>query len=139
MWHTAGVLADGLVAQQNAKKFRHVHGPKVTGTGYMHCAIRQNLCSCAYTFRLSLDLSEALDYAAANACLDSLALCQRAQGRRAVSVDWGPWAEAGMASGGAISSRMKAMGLGLIEPWQGIAALRSEGTWIAHVFGFESF
>ena len=63
VWHTAGVLADGLVAQQNAKQFRHVHGPKVTGAGYMHCAIRQNLCSCAYTFRLSLDLSEALDRA----------------------------------------------------------------------------
>ena len=38
-------------------------------------------------------------YAAANACLDTLAEQRRARGRAATSVAWGPWAGGGHARG----------------------------------------
>ena len=57
--------------------------------------------------------------------MNALALSRRAQGDNAASVNWGPWADVGMASGGAVNARMGAMGLGLIDAWQGIAALEA--------------
>ena len=41
-----------------------------------------------------------------------------------MSIEWGPWAEVGMAASSTVNSRMGAMGLGLIDPWQGLAALQ---------------
>ena len=79
-------------------------------------------------FRCSLDgRSRQSNYGAANACLDTLTLCQRATGQSAVSVQWAGWAEMGMASRGMASKRMKAMeeasGFGFIRLTQGLAAL----------------
>ena len=65
------------------------------------------------------------NYASANACLDALATCRRAHGCNATSVQWGPWADVGMASSDAVSARMSAGGLGLIDAWQGEAALKA--------------
>jgi NAD(P)-dependent dehydrogenase (short-subunit alcohol dehydrogenase family)/acyl carrier protein len=37
-------------------------------------------------------------YAAGNAFLDALAHCRRARGQHALAIDWGPWAQVGMAA-----------------------------------------
>ena len=128
MWHTAGVLADGLMAQQDASTLRRAYGPKAGGACHLHGAhLTAPLQACVHFSSIAGLVGGAGqgNYAAANACLDALAKCRRAQGCYAASVDWGPWAEVGMASGGAVNSRMKAMGLGLIDAWQGIAALQA--------------
>ena len=63
------------------------------------------------------------NYAAANSCLDALASGRRGAGLAATSVQWGPWAEVGMAAGGAVNARMQARGWGLVGLAEGLAAL----------------
>jgi NADPH:quinone reductase-like Zn-dependent oxidoreductase len=64
------------------------------------------------------------NYAAANAGLDGLASQLTAAGLPAVSVQWGAWSGGGMASGDAqTAARVKRMGMSLISPAAGLAAL----------------
>ena len=65
------------------------------------------------------------NYAAANVCLDGLAGCRRGRAQTAVSVQWGAWAEVGMAARGVASERMATMdaasGFGRIGLAEGLA------------------
>ncbi len=64
------------------------------------------------------------NYAAANAALDAAASSLQASGVSAVSVQWGAWAGAGMAaSDPQTAARVARLGMGLISPASGLAAL----------------
>ena len=64
-------------------------------------------------------------YGAANAFLDALAHHRRAEGKPALSIDWGPWGDTGMAAavGQHDQRRWADIGLALIPPSEGIAIL----------------
>ena len=59
------------------------------------------------------------NYSAANCCLDAHAAYRRVIGQVGTAVQWGAWAEVGMASGAKIGSRFEASGYFLIQLAQG--------------------
>lgn len=124
--HAAGVLDDGLLLQLDRARFRSVAAPKLVGAWHLHQATldRQLDFFVLYSSAAALLGSPGqANYAAANAFLDALAEHRRALGQPALSVNWGPWSEVGLAArpdrGGALSTR----GILSIAPHEGIAAL----------------
>jgi acyl carrier protein len=63
------------------------------------------------------------NYATANALLDGLVAQRRAQGLPATGVNFGPWAQGGMASSDAASANISAQGLVPLEPSAALGAL----------------
>ncbi|WP_225409382.1 type I polyketide synthase [Stigmatella hybrida] len=126
--HAAGVLDDGLMVRQSEERIARVLAPKILGAMNLH---RETLEDRLDFFVLFSSVSSVFGtsgqagYASANAFLDALAHHRRAQGLTALSVNWGPWADVGMAArlppeaGKAWSS----FGLGLLTPSAGLAAL----------------
>jgi myxalamid-type polyketide synthase MxaB len=66
------------------------------------------------------------NYAAANCFMDGFAAWRRAEGRPALSINWGSWSQVGMASGVGESHhrRWAAMGLQMIDPSHGVQMLQ---------------
>ena len=132
VWHAAGVLSDGLLAKLSAPSLNHVYAPKAHGAWLLQL-MSAKLPLRGYTLFSSiaalLGLAGQANYSAANACLDALAACRHTRGLISTCVQWGAWAEVGMASRGAASKRMVSMeaasGLGRITPAQGLAALQT--------------
>ncbi|MBG0566329.1 SDR family NAD(P)-dependent oxidoreductase [Actinoplanes sp. NEAU-A11] len=99
VFHTAGVLDDGLAVAQTAEQIERVLRPKVDGAVNLH-----ELTTGLRAFVLFSAASGVLggpgqaNYAAANTFLDALAGHRRAHGLCGTSLAWGLWAPAsGMA------------------------------------------
>ena len=65
------------------------------------------------------------NYAAANSVLDAIAHQRRRVGRPGLSIDWGPWAEVGMAAAPAVVQRMEATGLRPLPVEEALDALEA--------------
>eukprot|EP00878_Enallax_costatus_P039893 GHUV01045827.1.p1 GENE.GHUV01045827.1~~GHUV01045827.1.p1 ORF type:complete len:465 (+),score=138.43 GHUV01045827.1:195-1589(+) len=63
------------------------------------------------------------NYAAANAALDAAAAADQACGLSSCSVRWGAWAGAGMASSAVVRAKVASLGMGMVQPASGLAAL----------------
>nr|AOG74797.1 polyketide synthase [Byssovorax cruenta] len=126
--HAAGVLDDGVLAQQNAARFARVLAPKVRGAWNLHVETR------ALPLRFFVMFSSVAsvlgsagqsNYAAANAFLDALAQQRRVEGLAAQSLNWGPWAEGGMAEtlSPVERTRLRRQGIGSLSSAQGVTLL----------------
>jgi myxalamid-type polyketide synthase MxaB len=99
--HAAGVLDDGVMTQQTWERFEKVMAPKVAGTWHLHQLTQDQPLDWFVCFSSMASLIGSPgqgNYAAANAFMDALAHYRRSQGLTATSLNWGPWAEAGMAA-----------------------------------------
>lgn len=126
--HAAGVLDDGVLTQLTWHRFRQVMAAKVDGAWNLHQQTRDlplDLFACFSSISSVLGNAGQGNYAAANAFLDALAHHRRAWGLPSLTVNWGPWAEVGMAANLSRQARdrMAAEGLGTISPKQGLHVL----------------
>jgi acyl transferase domain-containing protein/aryl carrier-like protein len=98
--HAAGVLEDGMLIGQNWERFEKVMAAKVYGAWNLH----QHTTNMELDFFVMFSSAASVlgnrgqsNYAAANAFLDSLAHYRHQQGLVATTINWGPWAQGGMA------------------------------------------
>ncbi|MCC7361296.1 MAG: SDR family NAD(P)-dependent oxidoreductase [Anaerolineales bacterium] len=121
VFHLAGALDDGVLLQQTAARFEPVWAPKVRAAWHLHTLTTHLPLDYFVLFGSAagvLGAAGQANYAAANAALDALAQHRHAQGLPALSVDWGVWAEAGMAArlAPADQARLAAYGLEPLAP-----------------------
>ncbi len=96
--HAAGIAHDAIVQRLDEPKLRKVMAPKVQGAWNLHTLTRDAELDFFVLFSSAAALLAPPgggNYAAANAFLDALAWHRRAEGRPALSINWGPWAELG--------------------------------------------
>ncbi|HMA94587.1 MAG TPA: acyltransferase domain-containing protein [Polyangiaceae bacterium] len=98
--HAAGLSEPRLLSQMTQDDYARTARPKVTGALLLdrylgdtldHFVLFSSVAAFGFTAGQS-------DYAAANAVLDALAQSRRQRGLPALSINYGPWAEAGMAT-----------------------------------------
>ena len=124
--HLAGVLDDALLSQQSLERFRKTLAPKAFGACHLDRLTKDDDLD---FFVVSSSVSSVFgspgqaNYATANAMLDGLVAQRRAQGLPATGVNFGPWAEGGMATSEAARNNVSATGLLPLEPSAALSAL----------------
>jgi acyl transferase domain-containing protein/NADP-dependent 3-hydroxy acid dehydrogenase YdfG len=141
--HTAGVLDDGVVGSLTPARLKKVLRPKVDGAWHLHELTRGLGLSAFVLYSSASGLLGGVgqgNYAAANSFLDALAELRRDEGRPALSLAWGPWAqEDGMAGtlADVDAQRLEKSGMRRLRPEEGLAlfdaALRSGAATIVPV------
>jgi acyl transferase domain-containing protein/NADPH:quinone reductase-like Zn-dependent oxidoreductase/SAM-dependent methyltransferase/acyl carrier protein len=125
--HAAGILDDGVLTQLDRERFRAVMAPKMAGTWNLHVLTRGQPIDffVMYSSASSLLGSPGQgNYAAANAFLDAVAHYRRREGLPALSINWGPWADVGLAAAQTNrGERLAFGGVGSIDPARGMAIL----------------
>ena len=126
--HAAGVLDDGVLLQQTPERFAPVMAAKVDGAWHLHELTRARRLDFFVLFSSVASLLGSpgqANYSAANAFLDALAAHRHAAGLPALSINWGPWADVGMAAAGTDTDRRRrdAQGVQLIPLDEGTRAL----------------
>lgn len=114
VFHAAGVLADGLIYDMTLDRLAIPLESKVLGTWNL----RQALAAYDLDFFVGFSSVASLlgspgqsNYAAANAFLDSFAIYRRGLGQAGLSVQWGPWADGGMAANKGTEGQLTGRGM----------------------------
>ena len=127
--HAAGVLDDGTVMDMTPERFRHALQAKAGGAWHLHELTADRPLTLFVLFSSIVPLfglAGQVNYAAANAFLDALALHRRRRGRAATSIGWGPWADVGLAAaGGQRGARLSDRGFPSLSPQKALARLGS--------------
>ncbi len=133
--HAAGVLDDALLPQQSPETLRNTLAPKAFGAWHLHRLTSDDDLEFFIVYSSGssvLGSPGQANYAAANAVLDGLVADRAARGLPATSVNWGPWANGGMATSDAARANLGAQGL---IPLDASAALNALGEIVAHGIG----
>ena len=126
--HAAGVLSDGALTQMTWERFAAVLLPKVTGTLNLHkltTGLELEFFVLFSSVAALLGSPGQANYAAANAFMDAIAAARVGKGHAALSINWGAFADAGMAA--TVSephqARMNERGIRPIDPGAGAKLL----------------
>ncbi|MFJ2781168.1 SDR family NAD(P)-dependent oxidoreductase [Kitasatospora sp. NPDC087315] len=126
VFHTAGVLDDGVIDTVTADRARTVLRPKVDAALNLHELTKDRDLTAFVLFSSfagTLGGPGQGSYSAANAFLDALAQQRHAAGLAATAVAWGPWAGGGLVDD-ATEARLRRNGMPAMEPESAIAALQ---------------
>jgi myxalamid-type polyketide synthase MxaD len=127
IFHTAGVVADGTIAQIEWSQFAAALAAKVDGAWYLHRLALDEPLDYFVLFSSGaavLGSPGQSNYAAANGFMDALAHYRRQRQLPGLSLNWGPW-DRGMAAvaGEKGQRRWQALGMGALSPEQALFAL----------------
>ncbi|CDI82131.1 type I fatty acid synthase, putative, partial [Eimeria acervulina] len=130
IFHSAGVLVDKPLLQQDRRSVELVFNPKVEGAWNLHKCLGARGMEEQLKYFVMFSSSVGLlgnagqaNYAAANCCIDELALYRRSRGLTAHSIQWGPWVEQGMAA--QLQGRFAKAGFGGISNALGLLTLNA--------------
>ncbi|MDJ0569456.1 MAG: type I polyketide synthase [Pleurocapsa sp. MO_192.B19] len=126
--HAAGVLDDGVLQQLNWEQFARVMAPKVAGAWNLHTLTQElplDFFVCFSSIASLLGSPGQGNYGAANAFLDALTHYRQSLGLVGLSINWGPWADVGMAAkqDSLDQARWTTQGIKPIAPEQGLQLL----------------
>jgi acyl transferase domain-containing protein/acyl carrier protein len=99
--HAAGVLDDGSLLNLTAERMKKVMAPKVIGTWNLHNESLQLELDFFVLFSSAVSVLGSPgqgNYAAASSYLDAMAHLRHSMGLPAFSINWGPWADVGLAA-----------------------------------------
>ncbi|WP_299411529.1 type I polyketide synthase [Acaryochloris sp. IP29b_bin.148] len=126
--HTAGIQDDGVLLQQDWERFTQVTAPKVRGAWALHTLSKDiplDFFVCFSSIASVLGAVGKGSYGAANTFLDALAHYRQGLELPSLSINWGPWADVGMAT--ALKSHdqdlLDKLGFNTIPPDIGVQAL----------------
>lgn len=127
VWHSAGVLDDAAVLQQDEGRYERVFAPKVHAAAAIDALTRGDALDAFVLFSSVAGLLGSAgqsNHSAANAFLDALAHDRAACGLPALSINWSAWSEVGAAADRGITERLAAQGLSAVTPVQGLRAMQ---------------
>ena len=99
--HAAGLLDDGVLADQSVERFHNVMGPKVAGAWNLHLLTRDIELDFFVLYSSSATLvgnPGQSNYASANAFLDALSHYRQQLGLKSLSLNWGAISQVGLAA-----------------------------------------
>merc|ERR1719311_1797751 len=126
--HLAAVLDDATLPNLTRENLQKAFGAKVQGAQNLHDALDAKSLDWLILFSSTSALVGSpgqANYSAANSALDALAFYWQQQGEKVWSVQWGPWAEAGMAAQQGTVKRLRAQGVGSLSNAFGMSCLSS--------------
>jgi myxalamid-type polyketide synthase MxaD len=143
VFHLAAVLADATLPQQDHTRFSTAMSPKVSAAWNLHRATMQRDLKAFVLFSSVagvLGSPGQANYAAANTCIDALAVQRRSMGLPAVSIQWGTWADIGLAAArDDRGARLESRGLLPMSPNDALDAMgQCLNTSVPPVFGIYS-
>ena len=125
--HAAGVLADGPLLDMDWEQFERVLVPKAAAAWHLRRLVTEQLDFCIYFSSVASLFGSAAqgNYSAGNGFLDGLAHYDQRHGFPGLSINWGPWGEAGMAARLSRKERVRwdMSGIGTIPTKQGMEIL----------------
>lgn len=127
--HSAGVVDDGILSEQTWSRFETAMRPKVDGAWNLHTLTLASKLDFFIIYSAGASLLGSpgqSNYASANGFLDGLANYRHQCDLPVLSINWGGWADVGMASklGSENQRRWANLGMRLIKPIQGMQALQ---------------